>query len=100
MLYDGELNNENVLDGYGRYVSDGNSLEGQFKNHKMHGYVREQHNNGMVKEGYYANHKLHGSGRVIDPNGNLQEGIFQNGLMVKPMMHASSAMHHQLMHET
>lgn len=76
VLFDGELDHENVLDGYGRYITDQNHLCGHFKHHQMHGRNKDTQKDGVIKEGEFKNHKMHGLGKIVTRDGTVQQGMF------------------------
>ena len=77
--YIGELKNNEIKEGYGRYIYNNNeSYEGEWKNDKKHGkgkYMKD----GIIKyEGDFYNDKYEGKGKYNLENGKFYEGEFIN----------------------
>eukprot|EP01104_Vermistella_antarctica_P017048 TRINITY_DN5968_c0_g1_i1.p1 TRINITY_DN5968_c0_g1~~TRINITY_DN5968_c0_g1_i1.p1 ORF type:complete len:691 (+),score=132.26 TRINITY_DN5968_c0_g1_i1:200-2272(+) len=80
--YDGEVNAEGILEGYGTMLFDeGERYEGQWQEHKRHGIGTFFYRNGDVYRGQYQNGKRNGYGMLAcTSTGLTYDGQFSASL--------------------
>jgi hypothetical protein len=88
--YKGEMA-KGQMHGHGQYFySSGAVYSGEFFRGIVHGRGKLEVANGDVYEGEFRNGQFSGMGRyTFALGGVVQEGIFENGILVKPLAHAS-----------
>jgi len=82
-MYEGELKQRpdglHSIDGYGRYIYQGQCAIGQFHDHNIHGFAKVIKSDGTIREGQYQENVMHGQGKVTQDDGTILQGKFVKG---------------------
>lgn len=73
----GEMDNQQKLNGIGTHLTDTSFCQGEYKNGKMDGHAACIDSDGLIEEGHYRNNKLSGYGKRTLPDGTIEEGNFE-----------------------